>query len=338
MSEFPLYVYLACVLYDSHQRVHDYLRISLTDACNFRCFYCMPNEEVDVTPQSNLMSKDEIFTLASLFVKLGVTKIRLTGGEPLVRKDVGEIMLLLATLPVKLTLTTNGLLLEQYLDTIQQAGIQSLNISLDTLHETKFELLTRRNQFQTVFRNIHTCLERNISVKVNVVVIDGINHKEINQFVALTKEHPIHIRFIEFMPFTSNHWSSKKVFTFQQMLDEISAVCDFIKLDDAYHDTAKKYQVVNHRGTFAVISTMTQPFCSTCNRLRLTADGKLKNCLFSKTETDLLQALRNGHDLLPLIIDNLNRKEAMLGGQLLPDYTQIEESTLENRSMIKIGG
>jgi cyclic pyranopterin phosphate synthase len=140
------------------------------------------------------------------------------------------------------------------------------------------------------------------------------------------------------MPFTSNHWNSNKVFTYQQILDTILEEYTIVKLNDELHDTTKKYKVLDHTGTFAVISTMTQPFCSTCNRLRLTADGKMKNCLFSKTETDLLSVLRNGGDLTPLINQNISEKEKQLGGQLLPDYTQIEESQLENRSMIKIGG
>lgn len=298
----------------------------------------MPDEEVDVTPHSKLMQFDELVAIAKIFVEQGIRKIRLTGGEPLVRKDAADIMRALAKLPIKLTLTTNGVLLHKYMNTLQDAGIQSLNISLDTLHENKFELLTRRNQFHQVYQNIQACLKQNLSVKVNVVVIDGINDSEINDFVALTKEQPLHIRFIEFMPFTSNHWSSKKVFTYEHIVQRIQEEYDIIKLQDAPHDTAKKYKIPGHEGTFAIISTMTQPFCSTCNRLRLTADGKLKNCLFSKTETDLLTAFRAGLDLVPFIQDNVSKKEKALGGQLLPDYTQIEESKLENRSMIKIGG
>jgi len=298
----------------------------------------MPNEEVDVTPHSQLMHKDEIIALASKFVELGVTKIRLTGGEPLVRKDVKDIILGLAQLGVKLTMTTNGVLLHKYIDVLQTAGITSINVSLDTLNPAKFFRLTKRDQFLQVKQNIELLLQHDFHVKVNVVAMSGINDDEINQFVAWTKHVPVHVRFIEFMPFNENQWNQDKVLTYNQILNIIAAEFTYVKLVDDYNDTTKKYQCVDHAGTFAVISTMTHPFCSTCNRLRLTADGKMKNCLFSKFETDLLTPLREKQDVTPLIVDNLARKAASLGGQLLADYTQLDSSMLENRSMISIGG
>ncbi len=326
------------MLTDTHKRLHDYLRISLTDACNFRCFYCMPDEEVDVTPSSKLMSKEEILDLAKVFVSLGVTKIRLTGGEPLVRKDAAEIIAMLSVLPVKLTITTNGVLVHKFIEVFKKAGLRSVNVSLDTLNPATFLALTKRDQFHQVKENIDLLLANDFSVKINVVTMKGINHQEINQFVAWTKSSPVHVRFIEFMPFTSNHWMSNKVFTYQQILSTIENEFEIIKLKDEMNDTTKKYMVINASGTFAVISTMTAPFCATCNRLRLTADGKMKNCLFSKGETDLLSLLRKGHDVIPAILGNLHQKERALGGQLMTDYTQIEASDVENRSMISIGG
>lgn len=326
------------MLLDTHNRIHNYLRISLTDACNFRCFYCMPNEEVDVTPHSKLMSKDDIFAIAKIFVSKGVTKIRLTGGEPLIRKDVGDIIQMLSTLPINLTLTTNGVLIHKYIEILKKANVRSINVSLDTLIPLKFLALTKRDQFQLVKENIDLLIENNFSVKVNVVTMQGINEDEINQFVNWTKDVPIHIRFIEFMPFTDNQWNSQKVFTYQQILETVRKEFEFIKIKDDLNDTTKKYKVLNHEGTFAVISTMTSPFCSTCNRLRLTADGKLKNCLFSKTETDILAAFRLNQDIIPLIENNLLQKEKMLGGQLLSDFTKIDSTQVDNRSMISIGG
>lgn len=326
------------MLVDAHQRVHNYLRISLTDACNFRCFYCMPNEEVEVTPMSKLMSKEEIFAFAKIFVALGVTKIRLTGGEPLVRKDVADIMLLLSTLPVTLTLTTNGVLAHKYMPVFKQANIHSINVSLDTLNPVRFLALTKRDQFHQVKNNIDLLIENNFSVKVNVVTMKGINDKEINDFVRWTKNTPLHVRFIEFMPFTANQWMSEKVFTYEQILQTVAEEFEYIKIKDELNDTTKKYKVLNHAGTFAIISTMTAPFCSTCNRLRLTADGKMKNCLFSKTETDLLTLMRSGADITNAIKENILQKEKALGGQLMTDFTKIETTELENRSMIAIGG
>ena len=298
----------------------------------------MPNEDVDVTPQSKLMHKDEILDLAKLFVGLGVTKIRLTGGEPLVRKDVKDIILGLAQLNVKLTMTTNGVLIHKYIDALQEAGVSSINVSLDTLQEAKFFRLTKRDQFHQVKQNIDLLLHHHFHVKVNVVAMAGINDDEINDFVAWTKHVPVHVRFIEFMPFNENQWHQEKVITYQQILQTIEQKYSFVKLQDEYNDTTKKYQCEDHVGTFAVISTMTHPFCSTCNRLRLTADGKMKNCLFSNFETDLLTPLREKQDITTLIADNLARKAASLGGQLLADYTQLDSSMLENRSMISIGG
>jgi cyclic pyranopterin phosphate synthase len=239
---------------------------------------------------------------------------------------------------VKLTITTNGVLVHKFIETFKNAGLRSVNVSLDTLNPATFLALTKRDQFHQVTENIDLLLSNDFSVKINVVTMNGINHHEINRFVEWTKHSPVHVRFIEFMPFTSNHWMSQKVFTYQQILSTIESEFDFIKLRDELNDTTKKYKVINGAGTFAVISTMTAPFCNTCNRLRLTADGKMKNCLFSKGETDLLSLFRNGHDIIPAILGNLYQKEKALGGQLMTDYTQIETSGVENRSMISIGG
>lgn len=323
---------------DQFNRVHDYLRISLTDNCNFRCFYCMPEEEYDFTPASQLMQTDEIVTLATTFVRMGVKKIRLTGGEPLVRKDAADIILALSRLPVQLTLTTNGARLHEFMPVLQQAGIRSLNVSLDTLQPERFTLITRRNQFQKVYDNIHSLIHHGLHAKVNMVVMKGLNDDELLDFVEWTRDTPVHVRFIEFMPFQGNKWTSNKVFTWQQILQVIESQYSFIRLKDEANDTAKKYMVPGHAGTFAVISTMSAPFCSTCNRMRLTADGKMKNCLFSKEETDLLSALRRGEDVTPLIQASIGAKAKELGGQFTANFEQIEAQAIQNRSMITIGG
>lgn len=326
------------MLFDQHNRIHNYLRISLTDNCNLRCSYCMPDEEYDFTPASRLMQVDEIETLAKIFVENGVDKIRLTGGEPLVRKDAAEIIERLARLPVKLTITTNGTRLHDFIDLFEKTGVKSLNISLDTLDKDKFILLAKRNLFEKVYENIQLLIERNFHVKVNMVVIKNVNDDEILDFVAWTKDSPVHIRFIEFMPFTGNKWENDKVFTWQEILGKVSSHFPIIPLNRELHETAKKYTVEGHRGTFAVISTMSSPFCSDCNRMRLTADGKMKNCLFSSTETDLLTSLRNGEDVLPLIRQSLHLKEKELGGQFTAEIDQVHAGEITNRSMITIGG
>lgn len=323
---------------DSFGRVHDYLRISLTDNCNFRCFYCMPEEEYDFTPASRLMQTDEIVALAKIFVAQGVKKIRLTGGEPLVRKDAAAIILALGKLPVELVMTTNGTRIAEMLPVLKEAGIKTVNISLDTLQPDKFMLITRRDVFHQVRSNIELLLQEKFIVKVNVVVMKGLNDGEIRDFIEWTRHNPIQVRFIEFMPFSGNKWTSNKMFSYQEILDEIGKDFSVLPVKGAPNDTAKGFMVPGHEGSFAIISTMTAPFCSTCNRMRLTADGKLKNCLFSDGETDLLTALRNQEDVLPLIQASIWSKKKELGGQMVPNFEELDANAINNRSMITIGG
>ncbi|MDP4285364.1 MAG: GTP 3',8-cyclase MoaA [Bacteroidota bacterium] len=326
------------MIVDGFNRVHNYLRISLTDNCNLRCFYCMPEEDYIFTPASQLMQVDEIEALAKIFVAEGVSKIRLTGGEPLVRRDAADIILALSKLPVQLTITTNGTRIHEFVEVLEQANIRSLNISLDTLKAEKFQLVTRRNQFDLVKKNIQLLLDKNFHLKINVVVMNGLNDNEINDFIEWTKDTPVHVRFIEFMPFSGNRWTSNKVFTMQQILEVIGEKYLYTRLQDEKHDTAKKYMIPGHAGTFAVISTMSANFCGDCNRMRLTADGKMKNCLFSKQETDLLTALRSGKEIVPLIQQSIRSKAKELGGQFTADFEHIHAEEIHNRSMITIGG
>jgi cyclic pyranopterin phosphate synthase len=297
----------------------------------------MPEEEMDFHADDSLMQAAEIFRFAKIFTDLGTSKIRLTGGEPLVRKDAAFIIQQLSTLPVQLTLTTNAFLTDRFIDVFHEANIRSLNVSLDTLDADKFALITRRNKFSQVWKNILQLLDEGFHVKLNCVVMKDVNEDELSAFVGLTKDLPIHVRFIEFMPFSGNHWQSKEVVSWATMLDIISRNYAFQKIPDAKNDTAKKYQVPGHAGTFAVISTMSAPFCSTCNRMRLTADGKMKNCLFSSGETDLLSVMRKGGDVAAVIRQNLLEKHQMLGGQFT-DYSVTNAEDLQNRTMISIGG
>lgn len=284
------------------------------------------------------MQSDEIVTIAGEFVKLGVKKIRLTGGEPLIRKDAADILLSLSQYPVELTLTTNGSRVNEFINVFKEAGIKSINVSLDTLNKDKFFKITRRNNFEKVWCNIQLLINTGFHVKVNAVIMRGVNDNEIPDFIDWTKTQPVHVRFIEFMPFEGNQWNNKKVFSYGEMLDVISDKFSFIKMKDDANATAKKFKPYNHEGTFAVISTMSEPFCSNCNRLRLTADGKMKNCLFSKGEADILSALRNGDDIVPLIEKCVLQKAESLGGQFDGEYQKIDAAKITNRSMINIGG
>src|ERR1035437_1558196 len=322
---------IANTLTDTFGRTHDYLRISLTDHCDLRCTYGMPEGKNDFTTPSNLMTPDEIITIAKVFVSMGVKKIRLTGGEPLVRKEAREIIQKLSELDVSLTITTNATKVKEFITDFKAAGMHSINVSLDTFNKEKFLKITRRNDFDKVMQNIMLWVDADFHVKINAVVMNGINTDELCDFVEFTRQHPVHVRFIEFMPFAGNGWQRDKVFSYQQMIDVITNKFAIEQLVDEKNSTAKKYKVPGFAGTFAFINTVTLPFCGDCNRLRLTADGKMKNCLFSKDEMDLLTALRNGKDIQELILTSLKNKKAVTGGQ---DFSQ----PTQNRSMVAIGG
>lgn len=325
------------MLKDRYNRIHDYLRISITDHCNFRCTYCMPDEKISFLKKQYLMTSEEIFEISKIFVGLGVNKIRLTGGEPLVRKDFGEIINKLSVLPITIGITTNGLLIDQYMEAIKKARISSINISLDTLNKEKFTSITQRNYFEKVWENILLCHKENLHVKLNMVLINGTNDDELMDFVALTKKLPIHIRFIEFMPFDQNNWDKSKVLNNQIAQERINQEYPLFKLQDGHNDTDKKFGIFGHSGTISFISTLSDSFCSTCNRMRITADGKMKNCLFGKDELDLITAYRNGENIIPIIEKSIFLKHQKLGGQF-DDYTHLQADLLENRTMIKIGG
>jgi cyclic pyranopterin phosphate synthase len=326
------------MLKDNFGRAHDYLRISLTDVCNFRCQYCIPDENTTFMPSSRLMTVDEIDKIAREFVKMGVNKIRLTGGEPLVRKEVKEILMTLSKYPIELTLTTNGLRTNEFIDIFKKARIKSINVSLDTLDKDQFFKITKRNVFEKVWNNIQQLIDEGFHVKINTVVMRDFNDSEILDFIEWTKKQPVHVRFIEFMPFDKNQWNTQKVFSYQEIMDVAATKYSFIRMKDGLNETAKKFKPFGHEGTFAVISTMSAPFCGNCNRMRLTADGKMKNCLFSKGEADILTALRNTEDIVPIIKQCVASKAEALGGQFEGDYTKIDATKIANRSMINIGG
>jgi len=327
-------------LTDHHSRVHRSLRISVVDKCDLRCTYCMP-EDQHFLKREELMTREEIATIARLFVeRYGITKIRLTGGEPLLRPDVVDIVRDMAALPVKLGITTNAVSLHKHIEALMDAGLKSVNISLDTFDAERFRKIARRDGFDTVHANILLALQKGLRVKVNMVVMRGVNDDELLRFVELTRDHAVHVRFIEFMPFAGNHWGRERVYTYSEMLGHIGSVHSFNKLSDDPHSTAKAYRVADWPGTFAVISTVTEPFCGTCDRLRITAEGKMRNCLFSREETDLLSALRRGEDLAPLIEGNVMAKHAMLGGlpQFKPESQEEVLHDLSERPMVSIGG
>lgn len=329
------------VLTDTFGRFHNYLRISLTEKCNLRCTYCMPAEGLPLTPSSEQMTADEVFAIAESFVNKGVDKIRLTGGEPLVRKDFPEIITQLASLPVELTLTTNGVLVDRFLPLFKELKLQKINLSLDSLNPDRFRSLTLRDQFVKVMANLELMLQQDFEVKLNVVLLKGQNDQEIVDFIEWTRTQALVIRFIEFMPFRGNQWSTSKTVSYRELMEALEkayGTAQIERLADAPNDTSKNYKIAGYRGRFAIISTVTQPFCSSCNRLRLTANGKLRNCLFSEKETDLLTAYRKGSDLDPIIEQVVKGKASVRAGLEAPDAFDNYNTHQRNRSMIRIGG
>ena len=244
-------------------------------------------------------------------------------------------------LGVDLTITTNGILIPNFIETFKTARIQTVNISIDSLEKAKFNQITRRNYFDEVMKNIDLLLYEGFRVKLNVVLIKDFNDNEIINFIRLTKDKNIQVRFIEFMPFSGNQWDKSKLVSYAEVMDLLQtefAFDEIERLTDAPNDTAKNFKIASHLGSFAIISSVTNPFCSTCNRIRLTADGKLKNCLFSNSETSLLETLRAGESILPIIHQNLIAKIAVRGG--MDDDLKFQNPDLfsQNRTMIAIGG
>lgn len=329
------------ILVDSIGRNHNYLRISLTEKCNLRCTYCMPEQGVPLTPSAQLMTADEIYQIAKIFVRHGVTKIRLTGGEPLVRKDFKEIVEKLATLDTSMALTTNAVLIDRFLPTLKAASIQKINVSLDTLRPERFQKITLKATFEAVQQNIDRLLQEGFEIKLNVVLLKGVNDDEIIDFIKLTESKPLSVRFIEFMPFDGNRWDRSRTLSLEEILaraTEVFTTDEIQRLENAPNDTSKNFSIRGYQGDFGVISTVTNPFCDSCNRLRLTANGRLRNCLFSEQESDLLTAYRNGQPIDPIIQKAVRLKFAVRAGLDNPQKFEDPTHHRKNRSMITIGG
>ncbi|KAJ2852249.1 hypothetical protein IWW36_000391 [Coemansia brasiliensis] len=329
------------VLQDMFGRFHNYLRISVTERCNLRCKYCMPEEGIDLTKSSQLLTTPEILRIARIFVQQGVTKIRLTGGEPSIRKDIVELVRGLNELrPLglrQIAMTTNGIALRRKLEPLRAAGMDGLNISLDTRDPRKFELFTRRSGCTHVLQTIAQASALDFEfVKVNVVVMRGQNEDEVSRFVEMTHEDPLDVRFIEYMPFDGNKWGRQKLVSYREMLDGLVRIYGdrLERLPLEPNHTAKGFKIKGYKGQFGFITSMTRSFCSECNRVRVMADGNLKVCLFGNTEVSLRDLLRSGASNAQ-IVDTISqaikrKKQAHAGMDIL--------SQMPNRPMIKIGG
>jgi cyclic pyranopterin phosphate synthase len=328
------------ILTDSFGRFHNYLRISVTERCNLRCTYCMPEEGVQLTPNEKLLTTDELVRIVKVFSECGVSKIRFTGGEPTIRKDIIELTQKVGALPgiKNIAITSNGIVLARKLPQLVEAGLKLVNISLDTLVEDKFTKVARRAGFKAVMNSINKALELKLHpIKLNCVLMRGINDDEILDFVKWTKTHPLEIRFIEYMPFDGNIWSDKKFMSYKDVIEIIKKSGYPLERDpDEPNHTSKTYQVPGHLGKIGFITSMSEHFCGTCNRLRLMADGSLKICLFGRKEYSLRDKIREGatdEQLKEYIHSAIQQKKASHDGM-----HELEKKKGLNRPMILIGG
>lgn len=286
------------VLIDNHGRKINYLRLAVTDRCNLRCFYCMPEEGLNWLDRKELMTYEEMLRNCSLLVKMGIEKIRITGGEPFVRKDIMQLLTALSKLEglKELSMTTNGVLTAPYVAEMKALGVKSVNLSLDTLDANRFFTITRRDEFASVMATLDELLKHDIDVKINAVVMEGKNTQDIIPLVELTKDLPVSVRFIEEMPFNGDgHSYSGLQWDYVHILEKIRAQFPNIeKLTDPAYSTSYNYQIPGHQGSIGIIAAYSRTFCGTCNRIRITPQGELKNCLYDDGVLNIRDLIRKG--------------------------------------------
>lgn len=296
----------------------------------------MPPDGLEWKHRTELLSFEEIERVARLFVACGVKKIRLTGGEPTLRKDLPALVSRLARLPIEaLLMTTNGYRIGRDADTYRRAGLTGLNISLDTLRPDRFQELTLRDAFDEVFAGIEAALQAGFdSVKVNVVVMQGVNEDEILDFAELTRYRPLTVRFIEFMPFEGNGWQRASLYPYARMRSDIASRYELVPVETEFGAVGKDFRIPGFAGSIGFVTSLTESFCDSCNRIRLTAEGRVKPCLFSPLERDLREPLRAGASDLEL--------EAIVRAALdekPKEHPPMDHlARLKNRSMVLIGG
>ncbi|MGZ5353820.1 MAG: GTP 3',8-cyclase MoaA [Actinomycetota bacterium] len=325
-------------LVDTFGRAADDLRVSVTDRCNFRCTYCMPAEGLAWLPKTEILTFEELTRLLSLFVRLGVRSVKVTGGEPTVRADLPDLIRMFRSVApaIDLSMTTNGVLLDRLAAPLADAGLDRVTVSLDSLARHRFEEMTRRDALDRVLAGIQAAEAAGLTpVKINCVVIGGTNDEEVVDFARWSREHGHAVRFIEYMPLDAEHaWERAKVVPSARLIEAIDAVFP-LQAEGPDHEPASSYRFADGApGGIGVIASVTEPFCDSCNRLRITAEGQVRACLFALEETDLRGPVRAGasdDELEELIRTNVWRKWS--GHRINhPDFVQPE------RSMSAIGG
>ncbi len=329
---------MAAAPVDPYQRRIDYLRLSVTDRCNLRCRYCMPVAGVSKLDHDEVLRYEEILRIARISVRMGISKIRITGGEPLVRKDILYLCRSIAGIQglKSLSLTTNGILLPALASALFAGGLTRINISLDTLTPSKYTAITRVDAFKEVWKGILAAMEAGFSpIKLNAVILRGINDDEIEHLARLTTQYPFHVRFIELMPFELNGADHQFVSS-DEILARLSAMGPLSPVPGPEgNGPARHYTLAGALGTIGLISPITHHFCGTCNRLRLTADGKLRTCLFSPDESDIKSLLRGGASDVEIM------ESVRLAIEKKPERHTLENRVVRkciSRPMFSIGG
>ena len=285
------------ILYDNHGREMSYLRLAVTDRCNLRCSYCMPAEGITYLPEKKLLTWEEMLRIVQVLHPMGIKKVRITGGEPFVRNGLMDFLTDLSRLKdLEICLTTNGVLLESNIQKLVDLGIKSINLSLDALDRDRFYQITRRNDYEIVYQNLLRLIEAKFHVKINAVVMQGKNEQDILALTNFAKDHPVSVRFIEEMPFNGLgqlepvlHWNHRRI------LSEIQAAYPTLQVLAGKHgETATNYQIPGFVGDFGIIAAFTRTFCGTCNRVRVTALGQVKTCLYDDGVFDLKEYMRAG--------------------------------------------
>ncbi|WP_335964910.1 GTP 3',8-cyclase MoaA [Galbibacter sp. PAP.153] len=327
------------MLIDNHNRVINYLRLAITDRCNLRCNYCMPAEGIDFAKRDNIFTMDELCRLSSIMVSQGITKIRLTGGEPFVRKDIMVLFRHLANLEdlEEISVTTNATLIGPYIKELKSLGIKDINVSLDAIRKETFERITRRKQYDVVYENLIKLIEEDFNVRINCIVLEGQNEEEILPLIALTKYYNVSVRFLEEMPFnggskqfSSIQWDYKTIYRYlEQHFDEIK------KLESPSTSTSMNYKIEGYKGTFGLIPSFSRTFCGSCNRLRISAIGDVITCLYGKPRMNIRDILRGENSEEKI-------KEHILAAIGSRSKTGFEEQQkyngVFNNSMTSIGG
>ncbi|NER11278.1 cyclic pyranopterin monophosphate synthase subunit MoaA [Muriicola jejuensis] len=327
------------MLIDNHGRKINYLRLAVTDRCNLRCHYCMPAEGIHFAKKDNLLSMEELKLLAGTLVDLGIDKIRLTGGEPFVRKDLMVLLRYLSSLTDirELSMTTNATLIGPYIEELKSMGITNINLSLDAIRKETFEKITRRDQFDVVYGNLMTLIDKGFNLRINFIVLENQNEQDIIPILKLQEEYPVSVRFLEEMPFNGGSRNFQTIkWNYREILKYIGTFYpDYEPLESPETSTSLNYKIPGHAGSFGIIPSFSRTFCGSCNRLRITATGDVITCLYGKPKMNVREILRGNDPVsgLKKSIVEVIGKRAKTGFEAQEEHKGVFEN-----SMTSIGG